>query len=86
MKKPIIRVIVEPAPRRKGWLWRQVRRNGGTGAVSPKTYDSKALAKRAGQQQVDLLNGSLTHYGFSDASTAQLKADAPYAVLVVSDG
>jgi len=54
--RPIARVIVEPAGNRKGWHWRQVTGNGSTGATSPKNYDTKALAHRAGQRQVDVLN------------------------------
>lgn len=57
MRPGVIRVIVEPAPERKGWHWRQVTRNGATGAVSPKFYDTKALARRAAHRQVDVLNG-----------------------------
>ncbi len=58
MKKirPIARVIVEPIGNRKGWHWRQVTGNGATAAVSPKSYDTKALAHRAGRRQVEVLN------------------------------
>lgn len=55
-RKTVAYVVVEPAPRRKGWQWRQTGRTGMTGATSPKAYDTKALAKRAGQRQVDILN------------------------------
>lgn len=74
--KPAVRVLVEAVPQRKGWHWRQVGRTGATGAVSPKTYDTKALARRAGQRQVDVLNGAPGHYGL-------LRADELYAVLVL---
>jgi hypothetical protein len=83
--RPVIRVIVEAAPQRKGWRWRQITRNGATGGSSPQTYDTKGLAKRAGQRQVEVLNGSLKYYGFTDASTRQLHGEAPYAVLVVNE-
>lgn len=56
--EPPVRVIVETAPERKGWRWRQVARNGATGAISPKNYDTKALAKRAGERQVEVLNAA----------------------------
>ena len=85
---PPIRVIVEPAAQRKGWRWRQVTRNGATGAVSPKNYDSKALAKRAGQRQVDVLNGHvevlLNIVSDRMTPTETFFFDAPYAVLVVN--
>lgn len=81
---PPIRVIVEPAAQRKGWRWRQVTRNGATGAVSPKNYDSKALAKRGGQRQVDVLNGSMGHFGFNPETAEAMQHEKPYAVLVVN--
>lgn len=78
MRPGVIRVIVEPAPERKGWHWRQVTRNGATGAVSPKFYDTKALARRAGQRQVDLLN-----WGVNRALPVGEHTTDPVAVLVM---
>lgn len=53
----ITKVIVRPAANRKGYIWEQRAVHGGNvQAVSPKTYDTPALAKRAGQRQVDILN------------------------------
>ena len=87
MKGPAIRVIVEPAAARKGWHWRQVTRNGATGAVSPKNYDTKALAKRAGDRQVEVLNGEFERlWDIVDQrmTTDELaQFDQSYAVLVV---
>lgn len=84
MKKsrPVARVLVEPAPHRKGWVWRQVTGNGATAAVSPKTYDTKALAKRAGQKQVDTLN-----YPYNDVLPVGEKPVLPdcAATLVVAE-
>lgn len=53
----ITKVLVRPAPNRKGYVWEQrAVRGGNVQAISPKTYDTFALAKRAGQRQVDILN------------------------------
>lgn len=54
--KAVVRVIVHPTA--KGWSWTQVSRNGSAAAVAPKNYDSKSNAKRAGQRQVEALNGA----------------------------
>jgi hypothetical protein len=60
----IVKVVVRQAPSRKGWLWEQrAVRGGNVQAISPKYYDTKALAKRAGQRQVDLLNYEITADG-----------------------
>lgn len=56
----IVKVVVRPAPNRKGFIWEQrAVRGGNVQAVSPKTYDDKALAKRAGQRQVNILNSEV---------------------------
>lgn len=53
----ITKVLVRPAPNRKGYVWEQrAVRGGNVQAISPKTCDTFALAKRAGQRQVDILN------------------------------
>lgn len=54
---PRARVIVHPT--KKGWTWTQVARNGSAGAVAPKTYDSKANAKRAAERQVAMLDPTM---------------------------
>jgi hypothetical protein len=78
---PRHRVIVSPAPKRKGWRWEQVARNGMVGAASPKTYDTKANAKRAGQRQVDALNWGFNHW----LPVGEKTSDTEAAVLVVRD-
>lgn len=60
----ITKVLVRPAPNRKGYVWEQrAVRGGNVQAISPKTYDTFALAKRAGQRQVDILNTEITADG-----------------------
>lgn len=60
----IVKVMVREALNRKGWIWEQRSvRGGNVQAISPKPYDTKALAKRAGQRQVDLLNIEITADG-----------------------
>lgn len=91
MTKAQITVIVEPAPRRKGWLWREVGKTGSVAAVSPKNYDTKALAKRAGDARVRKYNAAQAD-GFNQLA-AHLPVEylpvgfdpKPFAVLEVVD-